>query len=175
MTTDPRSVGNATHPWITNSRVYNLFWLGRWMERAGATLRAVDVAAAQAVQRGNDSSIFQRRLVAVAEEWRVSTESTDDLLDGLLRDRSTPSVYASIERARDNANEVAPLEIVQALNALLATIDESKLSIGDPAGTHQVTGSLLAQMGDAFGVVEKLWFRRGPLSQEEVYVRFVQQ
>jgi hypothetical protein len=32
--------------WLTDSRVYNLVWLGRWIERAHAVCRSVEVAAA---------------------------------------------------------------------------------------------------------------------------------
>ena len=173
MTTDPRSASSTTNPWIIDSRVYNLIWLGRWMERADSMLRAIDTAALLAVR--TDGPTFQSGLQTVAEGFRVSVEGTDDLLDALLRQRSTSSVYASIERARDNANQVAPLELIQALNIVCATIDESKPSIEDPAGAHELISDHLTQMAAASGVVENLWFRKAPLSEEEVYRRFVQQ
>ena len=110
-----------------------------------------------------------------AEGFRVSVEGTDDLLDALLRERSTSLVYASIERSRDNANQVAPLELIQALNIACATIDGSKPSIEDPAGAHELISDHLTQMAAASGVVENLWFRKGPLSDEEVYQRFVRE
>ena len=84
-------------------------------------------------------------------------------------------MHASIERARDNANQVASLELIQALNIVCATIDESKPSIEDPADAHELVSDHLTQMAAASGVVENLWFRKGPLSEEEVYRRFVQQ
>ena len=124
MTTDPRSASSTTNPWITDSRVYNLIWLGRWMERAYSMLRAIDTAALLSVRTA--SPTFQSGLQTVAEGFRVSVEGTDALLDALLRERSTSSVYASIKRARDSANQVAPLELIQALNIVCELMSRSR-------------------------------------------------
>ena len=50
MTTDPRSASSTTNPWIVDPPVYNLIWLGRWMERADSLLRAIDAATLLAVR-----------------------------------------------------------------------------------------------------------------------------
>ena len=50
MTTDPRSLSRDGSLWLTNSRVYNLIWLGRWIERAESLIRAVDSAALASFQ-----------------------------------------------------------------------------------------------------------------------------
>ena len=49
--TDSRTIAMGTNRWITDSRVYNLIWLGRWIERAQTIARVVRWAAQQDVGR----------------------------------------------------------------------------------------------------------------------------
>ena len=46
-TADPRAVSRGADRWLTDSRVYNLVWLGRWIERAQTIARVVRWAAMQ--------------------------------------------------------------------------------------------------------------------------------
>ncbi|MYE54941.1 MAG: alpha-E domain-containing protein, partial [Chloroflexi bacterium] len=45
MMAEPRSMSVAKDNWLTDSRAYNLIWLGRWMERAESIARGMDTAA----------------------------------------------------------------------------------------------------------------------------------
>ena len=42
---DPRTMSLGTDRWLTDSRVYNLIWLGRWIERAQNVARMLLWAA----------------------------------------------------------------------------------------------------------------------------------
>ena len=50
---DPRTVTLGTDRWLTDSRVYNLVWLGRWIERAETVARVLKWAAEQ---EGSDAA-----------------------------------------------------------------------------------------------------------------------
>ena len=47
--TEPRSLSFPADRWITDSRVYNLIWMGRWLERAENVTRALHATANIAV------------------------------------------------------------------------------------------------------------------------------
>ncbi|MDA1189667.1 MAG: alpha-E domain-containing protein [Chloroflexi bacterium] len=175
MTTDPRSLNLTTNPWMTDSRVYNLVWLGRWMERADNVLRAIDSAALLALDASESETSFRRNIKKVAAGLGASAKSDGDILESLLRTHENTGVLRSTERARNNANEVAPLELIQALNQLITALNAVKLPLTDPDEIHKQMTELLTHMSHAFSVVETKWFRREALSQEEVYRRFVQQ
>ena len=49
---EPRSLRVAKDKWITESRAYNLIWLGRWLERAESIARGMDTAAKHAQRKG---------------------------------------------------------------------------------------------------------------------------
>ena len=44
---DPRTMALGSDRWLTDSRVYNLVWLGRWIERAQTVARVLLWAARQ--------------------------------------------------------------------------------------------------------------------------------
>ena len=39
---EPRSIAFNPDRWLTDSRVYNLIWMGRWLERADNIARVVN-------------------------------------------------------------------------------------------------------------------------------------
>ena len=47
--TEPRSLSFPADRWLTDSRVYNLIWMGRWLERAENVTRALHATANIAV------------------------------------------------------------------------------------------------------------------------------
>ena len=59
---EPRSISFGGDRWLTDSRVYNLIWLGRWLERADNIARVVNTFARMAVDQGSDMPTFQRSL-----------------------------------------------------------------------------------------------------------------
>ncbi len=59
---EPRALGFNNDGCLTDSRVYNLIWLGRWLERADNIVRVVNTFARMAVDQGSDMPTFQRSL-----------------------------------------------------------------------------------------------------------------
>ena len=174
MTTDPRALGTAGGGWLTNSRVYNLIWLGRWLERSESLLRAMDSAAIASLDDG-DEGIFLHTLRTTAEAWGIELGDPSDPMPAILAGQGASSVRISLERARDNAHQVAPLEIITALNGLLVRLDDFDMTLAKPSTLHAFTTQMLAQMADAFAIVEDVWFKREGLSEEELRQRFLQQ
>ena len=84
---DPRTVTLGTDRWLTDSRVYNLVWLGRWIERAETVARVLKWAAEQ---EGGDlgTSPGLDEVARMAASVRgVSLEPGDSALDALLTQR----------------------------------------------------------------------------------------
>ena len=81
---DPRTITLGTDRWLTDSRVYNLVWLGRWIERAQTVSRVLQWA----VERGGSNAEPAPRLDEVAEMATsvlgVSTAPDESALDALL-------------------------------------------------------------------------------------------
>lgn len=169
-TADPRTLAPDAGAWLTNSRVYNLIWLGRWMERAESLARAVD-AAAIAAESGAD---VRPALSAAAEAWGVPVPDGEPPLPAIRA-----ALRASIERARDNAHQIAPLEFIQRVNALLESIEsEGAADEGDAGESPQALRDFAAQtldaVAEASGVIERTWFNRQGLTNEELMQRFAQ-
>ncbi len=170
-TADPRTLDPGAGAWLTNSRVYNLIWLGRWMERAESLVRAVDAAALAADESG---APVRPALSAAAEAWGVSVPNGDPPLPAI---RS--ALRASIERARDNAHQIAPLEFIQRVNALLESVEsESDANAGaageSPQALRDFAARTLDAVAEASGVIERTWFNRQGLTNEELMQRFAQ-
>ena len=49
---EPRAFSFNNDRWFTDSRVYNLIWLGRWLERVDNITRVVNTFAGMAVSQG---------------------------------------------------------------------------------------------------------------------------
>ena len=166
MTTiaDPRTPAHGASAWLTNSRVYNLIWLGRWLERAESLVRAIDAAAIAADESGRPTDAPLR---AVAEAWGVPAAAGEPLpaLRAALR--------AAIERARDNAHQIAPLQFIQSANRLLERL-ESAATDDAPASLRAFAEDVLEGVGEASAVIERAWFNRQGLTDEEVMQRFAQ-
>ena len=81
---DPRTTTLGTDRWLTDSRVYNLVWLGRWIERAETVSRVLKWAAEQ---QGGDvgTSPGLDEIAGMAASVRgVSISSGESALDALL-------------------------------------------------------------------------------------------
>ena len=194
-TADPRTLDPGAGAWLTNSRVYNLIWLGRWMERAESLVRAVDAAALAAAESG---APVRPALSAAAEAWGVSVPDGEPPLPAIRA-----ALRASIERARDNAHQIAPLEFIQRVNALLESVEsesdanEDVASAGaagesdenesegaanagasaadeSPQALRDFAAQTLDAVAEASGVIERTWFNRQGLTNEELMQRFAQ-
>ena len=59
---EPKSIAYSPDRWLTDSRVYNLIWMGRWLERADNIARVVNTFARMAVENGSEMPILQQSL-----------------------------------------------------------------------------------------------------------------
>lgn len=168
MTTiaDPRTPAPGASAWLTNSRVYNLIWLGRWLERVESLVRAIDAAALAAAESGGRTDAPLR---AVAEAWGVPAAEGESPLPALRA-----AVRDGVERARDNAHQIAPLQFIQSVNGLLERLDAPVAPDDAPASLRAFAEDVLDGVGEASAVIERAWFNRQGLTDEEVMQRFAQ-
>ena len=103
-TMDPRTVAPGSDRWLTDSRVYNLIWLGRWIERAQGVARMLLWATGHAATNDLED------VLGMAADVRGITVSADDsALEVLLTGDSGGSLRGCLEAARYNATHVAPV------------------------------------------------------------------
>ncbi len=174
MTTDPRSLSQDSSLWLTNSRVYNLIWMGRWIERAESLIRAVDSAALASLQGQESEAVISEWLLAVALAWGIEPQDRGDPLSAIINQPGASSVRMSLERARDNAHQVAPLELMTALNGVIRWLDVVDLVPSRPSDLHDFATRMLNEMTATFRIVEEVWFTREGLTEEEIVRRFLQ-
>ncbi len=172
--TDPRLLTLGKDGWLTDSRVYSLIWMGRWLERAEGLTRAVDAAALIGLREGGDPKVFQSALTTVAAAWGI-TPTSQGYLSSLLQEDSGSSVYNSLAKARVNAHQVGPLELINAINAVVLLAEQHASTAGDPEAVHKLATEILDGVATVSKVIEDRWFHREALSEEEVYQRFIQQ
>ena len=172
-TADPRAFELGSDRWLTDARVYNLLWLGRWIERAYDLSRDLlwTVEHDADGELGRDVDL----LLQVAAEVRgIAVPEDSTALRALLTGDSKASVRACLEAARYNATFVAPIELIQKV----AEAIEVFTSAEPPETTAEsvdLLRALLERLDELHNTVEHAWFHSEPLSEEEVYRRFVQQ
>jgi uncharacterized alpha-E superfamily protein len=172
---DPRSVVFAKDKWLTDSRVYNLIWMGRWLERAENICRALDAAAllsASSTEKG-----FNQALERVAAAWGLNSNDSHEALMMLIWQETSSSIYSCLKMARENASHVGPIELISSINETIMELS-SQQEQGEKMSRKEVQ-ALIVKIGDGlkktFGVIEVVWFKRQPLSEEELIRPFVQQ
>ena len=172
---DPRSLSSGRDKPLTDSRAYNLIWMGRWLERAENMARTLDAAALAAMQTGLERKAFNATLKTIGAAWGVSAEGQSDAIAAFIKDDPASSIYRSLARARDNANEVGPLELIRAINASLGELEQLKALPETPEEVHRLMTSVLTGLQGVYKVIEDRWFHREALSEEEIYRQFVNQ
>ena len=166
---DPRTMSLGTDRWLTDSRVYNLIWLGRWIERAQNVARMLLWAAEH--EATNDL----RDVLGIAADMRGITVAADDsAIEVLLTRDSGGSLRGCLEAARYNATHVAPVEVTRIVGTAIETLNRHDPA-SSPADLAALMRSVLATLDELHGAVEEAWFHSDALSEEEVYRRFVQQ
>ena len=172
---DPRSLSSGRDKGLTDSRAYNLIWMGRWLERAENMARTLDAAALTAMQAGLKRKAFNATLKPIGAAWGVSAEGQANGVPALIKDDPASSIYRSLARARDNANEVGPLELIRAINAGLGELEQLKALPQTPEEVHRLMTSVLTGLQVVYKVIEDRWFHREAMSEEEIYRQFVNQ
>ena len=167
---DARTMPLGSDRWITDSRVYNLVWLGRWVERAQTIARVVRWAARQ------DGAQELETVLGMAAGIRgVMVGPEDTALDLLLTRDNRASLRGCLTAARFNATQVAPVEVIQAIGAVIELLDAGAPGITTPAAAAELMDRTLPALDRLHTAIETAWYHSTPLSEEEVYRRFVQQ
>lgn len=136
-------------------------------------MRSVDAAALGAMQSDNKDESFELALQPVLAAWGVRPEGND--LRGLLYEHETSSVYRNLVRARSNAQQVGPLELMNAINLLVTEMERNEGSVNTPEQVHELATVIVKLLANAYNVIETHWFRREPLSEDVMYRLFAQQ
>ena len=171
---DPRSVELGVDRWLTDARAYNLLWLGRWLERAYEIARELLWLAQRDAEQDDDVNVAQT-LSAAAAARGMSVPEGSTALAALLSARNGASIRACLESARYNATFVAPVELIQNLADAIALFEEEEEQPATVVEAADLLRRMLGIMDEAHSTVEQAWFHSEPLSEEEVYQRFVQQ
>ena len=193
---EPRSLASMSQTWLTDSRVYNLIWLGRWLERAEGISRAVNSAARLAATEGTESSGTKGRTLAealtpVANTLGIAVGDGSRLATDILFASPGSSALHCLTSARLNATQVAPVELIRAIGEAIAELEklapqppniphsselpESPESPESPEQVIAVTGVIAAHITAIYEAIEDRWFSRESFTEEEVFHRFVQQ
>ena len=172
---EPRSLSFNTDRWLTDSRVYNLIWLGRWLERAESIARLVNASAQASIEKGYDLETFQQSLGSEATARGIVIEEPGRSLSMLLREHQVSSIYHSIYTARGNATQIGTVELIRAITVVLNVLEDGGPASDSPQEAQRLTNSILEGLNEVYKVIDDSWFHREPLSEEEVYRRFVQQ
>ena len=172
---EPRSISFGGDRWLTDSRVYNLIWLGRWLERADNIARVVNTFARMAVDQGSDMPTFQRSLSNAAAIRGIAIDDSGESLMALLKEHEASSIYHSVATARDNATHVGTIELIRAIIRVLLRLEGDDLTVSSPLDALLLTNQILERLNYVYGVIDDSWFHQEALSEEEVYRRFVQQ
>lgn len=155
--TDPRSTRDGDHGWLTNSRVYNLVWLGRWLERFDGIARMLG-----AIGRSGDDVVgaraFQRSLQSAALAFGVAAAEPDASAEDHIA-AFGELMAACLRNARDDATQVGSLELIQELNALLHEFPGVWSSAHEPTGLAEATRYLSGRMHDVTAACEQGWVR----------------
>ena len=172
---EPRSISLSPDRWLTDSRVYNLIWLGRWLERADNIARVINTFARIAVESGSDITALQQSLGNAAVIRGVRVEDAGQSLEMLLKGHEASSIYHSLHTARSNATHVGTLELIRAISDALLTLEGDGAMPATPLDALLLTNAVLERLNDVYKIIDDSWFHQEALSEEEVYRRFVQQ
>lgn len=174
--TEPRSLTIAQDRWLTDTRAYNLIWLGRWLERAESAARAADTAAKRALRDGGDADALVNSLLDTASSLGVSPPDPAAAAEELFLRNEASSVLQCLVKARLTATQIAPVELMAALTEAIAEIEAlSPAALRTPQQIIDAATFAIARLTHAARLIEDEWFGRETLSDEEVYRRFAQQ
>ena len=172
---EPRSLAVSPGSWLTDSRVYNLIWLGRWLERAESVSRSVNGAARQTLAAGGDDGEFATALGRVADTLGVAVDNPGSAAGEILLRNSASAALQCLVKARMNATQVAPVELIRAISGVIMELEGVEdAGLESPERVIEVTDGITAGLADIYQAIEDRWFGRESLTEEEVFHRFVQ-
>ncbi len=172
MTTiDPRTSALGSDRWLTDSRVYNLLWLGRWIERAQGVARALLWAAGR---DDHDGGMDEAANMAAAVRG-ISIATGETALEALMTRDGSASLRGCLAAARYNATHVAPVETLRVIGAAIQRLDEVETVPDTAEEVAALMRNSLDLLDELHSTIEETWFHSEALSEEEVFRRFVQQ
>ena len=175
---EPRSLTVQPDRWLTDSRVYNLLWLGRWLERAESVSRSVNGAARRALTDAGDdggSAEFAAGLGRIADSLGVALADPDTAAGEILLRHPASAPLQCLVKARMNATQVAPVELMRAIAAVIMDLEKLEdAALSTPQQVREVTDSIAAGLAAIYQAIEDRWFGRESLTEEEAFRRFVQ-
>ena len=176
MVDEPRSLRLMRDGWMTDSRSYNLLWLGRWLERAESVMRGMDTAARRAQREPDAAAALTDCLCDLASSLGVHVADRRAVAADLLLRDAASSVLQCVVKARLAATQVAPVELLRALTeAALALEGVDAAELETPERVIELATAVVGLIVAAGSVIEDEWFGRESLSDEEIYRRFAQQ
>ena len=104
--------------------MYNLIWMGRWLERADNTARVINNFARIAVENGSDMRTLQQSLANAAAIRGISVDDPSRTLELPLKQHEVSSIYHSLATARGNATHVGTVELIRALSEAVLTLED---------------------------------------------------
>ena len=172
---EPRSITYRSDRWLTDSRVYNLIWMGRWLERADNIARVVNTFARMAVENGSDMLALQQSMGNAAAIRGISIDDPSQSLVMLLKQHEASSIYHSLATARSNATHVGTVDLIRAMSEAVLTLEDDVMP-DTPLNALLLTNEILERLNAVYRIIDDNWFHQEALlSEEEVYRRFVQQ
>src|SRR4029450_9467210 len=95
---------------MLSSPAKNLYWMGRYLQRAKATARLIEVTQRMALQSRGEEAAGAAAIFGMEDEFRQRQQQTAGklatLIDFLVIDENNPSsIVSSIGAARSNARE----------------------------------------------------------------------
>jgi uncharacterized alpha-E superfamily protein len=118
---------------LPSRAAYNLFWVGRYVERAEATLRLVRALINRITEAGEAAAAITARVSAILEAWSAGPTDIPKVKSGLIaeaaltrRDHegSLPQLVAGARGAASVIRDRLSPDAWRALNDLVAAIDE---------------------------------------------------
>jgi uncharacterized circularly permuted ATP-grasp superfamily protein/uncharacterized alpha-E superfamily protein len=126
---------------LPSRAAYNLFWVGRYVERAEATLRLVRALINRITEVGEAAAPIVSRLRAILEAWSAGPNDIPMVKPGLIAEAaltrrdcegSLPRLTAAARSAASVIRDRLSPDAWRALNDLVAAIDEPL-----PAGSSE--------------------------------------
>ena len=105
----------------------------------------------------------------------VDVGPEDTALELMLTRDSAASLRGCLVAARFNATHVAPVEVIQVIGAVIELMDSVEEPITTSSQVVELMDEVLPTLERLHTAIEESWFHSTPLSEEEVYRRFVQQ
>ncbi len=116
---------------MLSSTAKNLYWMGRYLQRAKSTARLIEAMQRMALQSRGEEAVGVAAIFGMEDEFRQSQQQGErlaSLVDFLVLDENNPSsIVNSIGAARRNAREERnniTVDVWESLNALWLELSE---------------------------------------------------